>query len=468
VNPEELSFTDPSAYQDIFMKRQGQYPLPKDPVFYTKMPNGAWPISSAPVKDHLRMRKQLNYAFSDKALSEQEPLIQRHVNLLMEKLGGLAATHEAKADNVDMTSWFNYTVFDIFGEFGFGESFGCLQEGRYHQWTRLLFSMPKHGMLRIASSYYTIFTPFLLYFFPPALVRQLKDHWQLCIDRVQSRIALGAKVESKDLLSYILRNEDTAQAMTIPEMEATGYILIFAGAETTSSVLSAAFCYLTHHPDKMRKLAAEVRQAFQARDEIKFRSTAGLPYLNAVIQETMRLAPPVTGGGARVVDTDGYTICGQPVPKGVCNRFCSLVSVANNPTQLKTVVGIPSYSSFRSSDNFIYPTHFLPERWLNSDSSLLAPTGADPKFNSSTFSNDKKSALQPFSTGPRNCIGLNLAWAEMRLILATCLWEFDVLPPRNPGDMIIWEEQKTYNNWERVAMNVRLVKAKAEQIAETL
>jgi len=407
------------------------------------MPNGAWPISSAPEEDHLRIRKQLAYAFSDKALAEQESLVQGHVNLLMEKLEPLAATKEEDADNIDITSWLNYTIFDIFGDFGFGENFDCLKEGRYHQWTRLLFAMPKLGMIRIAASHYAILTPLLFYFFPPALVRQLKDHWQLCVEKVQNRIARGLDGERTDLMSYVLRNKDTAQGMTVQEMEATGYILIFAGAETTASVLAAACCYLTHHPEKMRKLAGEIRTAFASQDDIKFLSTARLPYLNAVIHETLRLAPAVTGGGARVVDEDGITICQQPVPKG-------------------TLVGIPAYASFRSAHNFTHPTNFLPERWLSSDSSLFAPTGTDPKFNSSTFTLDNTSALQPFSAGPRNCIGLNLAWAEMRLILAKYLWEFDILPPKDPRDMIIWEQQKVYNNWERLPINVRLVKARAK------
>jgi cytochrome P450 len=317
VNPNELSFVDPAAYKDIFMKRQGRYPLPKDPTWFEKMPNGAWPISSAPEHDHLRIRKQLTYAFSDKALSEQEPLILDHVNRLMEKLEPLAAANGKEADNINIATWLNYTVFDIFGDFGFGESFGCLTNGRYTHWTQMLFSMPKHGSIRVAASHFTIFTPLLVFFFPPALVRQLKDHWKLSVNKVQSRIARGLDGERKDLMSYILRNKDTAEGMTVSEMEATGYILIFAGAETTASVLSAACCHLTHHPEKMRKLAAEVRGAFQSQDEIKFLSTAGLPYLNAVIQETMRVAPPVTQGGARRVDDDGYTICGRPVPKGV-------------------------------------------------------------------------------------------------------------------------------------------------------
>jgi cytochrome P450 len=357
VNPNELSFIDPVAYQDIFMKRQGRYPLPKDPVWYQRMPNGAWPISSAPEQDHLRIRKQLTYAFSDKALAEQESLVQGHVNLLMKNLERLAATNEEDAENIDMTSWLNYTIFDIFGDFGFGESFGCLRDGRYHPWTRLLFAMPKHGMIRIAASHYAILAPFLFYFFPPALVRQFKDHWQLCVDKVQSRIARGLDGGRKDLMSYILRNKDTAQGMTVQEMEATGYILIFAGAETTASVLSAACCYLTHHPEKMRKLATEVRGGFQSQDDIKFLSTAKLPYLNGVIQETLRLAPAVTGGGARVVDEDGITICHQPVPKGVCFPFC-FVSVVKIIPLFQTKLTInPGYRPLLAS----LPMHlFVP------------------------------------------------------------------------------------------------------------
>lgn len=57
----------------------------------------------------------------------------------------------------------------------------------------------------------------------------------------------------------------------------------------------------------------------------------------------------------------------------------------------------------------------MPERWL-----LPAHPHYDAQFN-----NDNKSAFKPFSHGPRDCIGKNLAYAEMRLIVARFLFRFD-------------------------------------------
>ncbi|KAK4031827.1 cytochrome P450, partial [Parachaetomium inaequale] len=64
---------------------------------------------------------------------------------------------------------------------------------------------------------------------------------------------------------------------------------------------------------------------------------------------------------------------------------------------------------------------FLPERFLPG-----ASTDAE-----SPFKNDKMDALQPFSLGPRACLGQNLAWAELRLILAKVVWNFDLGLPRD-------------------------------------
>lgn len=71
------------------------------------------------------------------------------------------------------------------------------------------------------------------------------------------------------------------------------------------------------------------------------------------------------------------------------------------------------YAACRSSSNFHRPNEFLPERWLG---------GKD----GGAFADDRREVSQPFSIGPRNCIGRQLAYAEMRLILAKILWHFDL------------------------------------------
>lgn len=82
-------------------------------------------------------------------------------------------------------------------------------------------------------------------------------------------------------------------------------------------------------------------------------------------------------------------------------------------TSVQTSVTVQQYAAGRSRDNFHRPDEFLPQRWLS---------GAD----SAEFVDDRRAASQPFSIGARNCIGRQLAYAEMRLILAKVLWHFDL------------------------------------------
>lgn len=90
--------------------------------------------------------------------------------------------------------------------------------------------------------------------------------------------------------------------------------------------------------------------------------------------------------------------------------------------------------------NFKDPEVFVPERWL--------PEGQVE------FASDKKSVVQPFSFGPRNCIGKNLAYAELRLVLAKTLWSFDMkLHPETKQD---WMNQRTYRLWEKPPLVVQI------------
>jgi cytochrome P450 len=124
---------------------------------------------------------------------------------------------------------------------------------------------------------------------------------------------------------------------------------------------------------------------------------------------------------------------------------------ANN--QLKAIVGISTYSAQRYAPHFAFADSFIPERWLNTDHPYYSSDPSDPSFKESTFSSDQRGAVQPFGVGARNCIGMNLAMAEMRLILALFVWHFDISAPAGTKPLI-WETQKLYNNWWRVPMNV--------------
>lgn len=93
--------------------------------------------------------------------------------------------------------------------------------------------------------------------------------------------------------------------------------------------------------------------------------------------------------------------------------------------------------------NFYAPDKFMPERWLEDARDDL----------SSPFYNDNRDILQPFSVGPRNCIGRELAYSESRVILARVLWSFDLKFHEKSGE---WDKQRSYLLWEKPPLICKL------------
>jgi len=85
-------------------------------------------------------------------------------------------------------------------------------------------------------------------------------------------------------------------------------------------------------------------------------------------------------------------------------------------TRIQTIISVFQWATYRSATNFHEPDRFAPERWLE-------PDDLDYDIR---FASDDKAALKPFAYGTRDCIGKNLAYSEMRLIMSRLLWNFDV------------------------------------------
>ena len=96
------------------------------------------------------------------------------------------------------------------------------------------------------------------------------------------------------------------------------------------------------------------------------------------------------------------------------------------PTQ--TTVSVSPWAATHLPINFSEPLSFIPERWIDS------PKGR--------FASDNRQASQPFSYGPRGCIGKNLAYIEQRLLICHLLWNFDLEAPGGP-------ESKLNEQWSR-------------------
>lgn len=104
--------------------------------------------------------------------------------------------------------------------------------------------------------------------------------------------------------------------------------------------------------------------------------------------------------------------------------------IASQWTAPGTRVSDHHYTAYRYPANFKNPDAFVPERWLG-----------DPDYG-----DDRRKALQPFSYGPRNCLGQNMAMHEMRVILAKVFFSFDFELSR---ESFRWADQKVFAPWEK-------------------
>ncbi|KAJ4351113.1 uncharacterized protein N0V89_006452 [Didymosphaeria variabile] len=183
------------------------------------------------------------------------------------------------------------------------------------------------------------------------------------------------------LVTPLLTNEDEflGRRLTASEVDEEAMGIAFAGSGTTSTTMTYLL-YALARPDGQRlqiKLREELKNAGQTIRELQ-----ELPYLDAVIKETMRLFPTIISTLPRVLEAPLAVREGILLPEG-------------------TVVGMQNYVHHQDPELFPEPETFLPERWLDKDAHT-----------------DMNAALTPFSIGPRNCLGQNLARAEIYLAIS--------------------------------------------------
>lgn len=267
---------------------------------------------------HARLRKTLAPGFNSRALSAQEPILHQYVDLLIDLLRERESKSLGGLVEIDIMPWFMYTTFDVFGDLGFGDSFNCLQNAAYHPWIALIFNTLHTACLISAANYYPWISSLLLKLIRPSMMKKAQEHSRQVAEKVEKRLSL--EYERQDLMSYLLKDPEHMK-LSHGDIIANFKALTTAGAETTATVLSGTLNYLVNNPDKLSLLADEIYQSFQHQDQINLDTVRDLPYLNANLNEGLRLCPPVPWLLPRLVPPGGETVCGISLPGGV--SFCS-------------------------------------------------------------------------------------------------------------------------------------------------
>ncbi|XP_055343483.1 cytochrome P450 3A24-like [Paramacrobiotus metropolitanus] len=200
---------------------------------------------------------------------------------------------------------------------------------------------------------------------------------------------------SADVLSDVLKMDGLAEraagsssrrSLTLDEIVAQSVIIFVSGYETTAIALSCMAYVLALHPAVQERLHAEIRRVLPAGGEASMEQLAQMGYLDACVNETLRLFPSVTRT-ERQCSEDWY-YGGVKYDQG-------------------TVFAVPIYAINRDPDYFPDPEIFDPDR----------------------FSKDNKQRIQrctflSFGQGPRHCLGMRFAYFEIKYVMVRVLQQF--------------------------------------------
>lgn len=169
------------------------------------------------------------------------------------------------------------------------------------------------------------------------------------------------------------------------------YQNIFLAATTsTSATITWAMLALMKNPSTMEILKAEIRNSVERKGKIEPEELRNLPYLSAVIKETLRL----------------YI----PAPLLVPRQTIETCTIGGYEIKPNTTVFINAWAITRDPEIWENPNEFKPERFLNSDIDLI---------------NGQHFELIPFGSGRRGCPGAHLALATVQIVVANLLNFFD-------------------------------------------
>ncbi len=173
---------------------------------------------------------------------------------------------------------------------------------------------------------------------------------------------------------------------------------IVAGSETTALTLACILFFLAKFPDVQKKLQEHLDRAMldpdsdlAGGDRWTYEKIKTVTYLDNVIDETLRLKPPVPTGGYRMTPREGITVDGRFIP-GDTNVFVPILRIQTDPRY------------------WPQPEEFIPERF-GERRAELGTAGT---------------AYIPFSLGTYSCVGKNLAVMSLRIAVSRIVQHFDI------------------------------------------
>ncbi|KAJ5420580.1 hypothetical protein N7465_003099 [Penicillium sp. CMV-2018d] len=350
-------------------------------------------------------RRILTQVYSDQGLRAIEGRILANIYDFTNLLG--AAKDEPRLESKGANEWgrtknmasmCDWLAFDIISDLCYGEDFDMLHSPNLRWFPSVVRKIAQRSMMSLVQPKF--FNHKIDRVFMASQYKAILAAGTWIRERAAARVRLGNDIEQKDVFYTMMNTTDpkTGLAFSQKDLWLESMLLLAAGSDTTSTAMSGTFFYLAHHPDALGRLIREVRTSFAHEEEICMGAQLhSCTFLQACINETMRLVPSVSNVPPRDVQAGGILVDDEFLPQG-------------------TTLGTSIYTIQRNPRYFTAPDEFRPERWI-----------VDPE--TGVNEDDIKTAKQgfcPFSIGPRSCVGWKLAWTELNVSIARTLFRYDM------------------------------------------
>jgi cytochrome P450 len=314
-----------SPWQEIYGFRTGKQKhtgsFEKDPAWYPTPMGGIPHVIAAKGDNHGRQRRVISHAFSDKALREQEGLLQSYVDLLISKFRDISEHNSDYASggdgwdstgNIELCKWYNGFTFDVITDLSFGHPFGSLADMKQHIWVSYILESLKAVKFAYVTHYFPIVRNLGSLIINKSQIKKRSELFLMIKAKTETRVA--TETQRPDFVTSILENSSgdgkRGEGLREGELASNLGIFLIAGTETTATTLSIGSYLLLDHPSVMEKLNHEIRSRYVSNAEITVDSLVHLEYLNAFIHEVLRCYPPVPAGFLRKVPESGADVAG--------------------------------------------------------------------------------------------------------------------------------------------------------------
>ena len=390
INPDELHVKDPDWYEVLYTSggaARDKYP-PTASIFGADSST----FSTIHHEVHRRRRAALSSHFSKRTIAQTEPLLQEHVNLLSEILRKSLAGDEV----VDLHLCFLAFALDTVVSHLFDFSLCLLKKPQEaSRWKSTMaataeltpfmrqFSWLSKAVNRLPSTMVGWFSPVLAR--PMILHEDMRRH----VLRI-TRHDFGSSKTPSTMFRAIIDSKLLPQEKRVERIAQEGFGLVIAGSETMARSLAVATYHLLANKDVCIRLKMELEQLIPEPDVLpEHKVLQESPYLSAVIKESLRISGLVSGRLPLISPSKPLLFEGWEIPAG-------------------TPVSMTISTILQDPMCFPEPLEFLPERWL------------------ATGNENLNRYFVPFGRGSRMCLGMNLAYAELYLVLAVIFRRFDL------------------------------------------